>query len=297
MPDLAFFVFLVTDGALAGSIYALVALAFVVVYKASRMINFAVGEWTMLGARTTAAASHMFGLGLAGAIGVGCAAMVAVALLFNQVVLRPLRRRSLLSLIMLTIGVGMFMRASATVVFAGIPSRIASPFPLEPLVVGGLPVSIDKIAAAAIAAACIAALSWFFHGSRTGLALRAVASDQQVALAVGIDLHRHFAITWGLVGVLSVLAGTLWSFTSGGGFGIELLGFKVFPIVILGGLDSLPGTIIGAFVVGILESLVAGYLDPIVGGGFSHVASYLVLIATLFVRPWGLFGRQEVERV
>jgi branched-chain amino acid transport system permease protein len=283
MPDLAFFVFLVTDGALAGSIYALVALAFVVVYKASRMINFAVGEWTMLGARTTAAASHTLGLGLAGAIGVGCAAMVGLALFFNRIVLRPLLRRSLLSLIMLTIGVGMFMRASATVVFAGLPPRVVSPFPLEPLVVGGLPVSIDKIAAATIAAACIAA--------------RAVASDQQVALAVGIDLHRHFAITWGLVGVLSVLAGTLWSFASGGGFGIELLGFKVFPIVILGGLDSLLGTIIGAFVVGILESLVAGYLDPIVGGGFSHVASYLVLIATLFVRPWGLFGRPDVERV
>src|SRR5213594_1984067 len=129
------------------------------------------------------------------------------------------------------------------------------------------------------------------------LAPRAVASDQQVALAVGIDLHRHFAITWALVGVLSVLAGTLWSFVSGGGFGLELLGLKVFPIVILGGLDSLPGTIIGAFAVGILESLVAGYVDPIVGGGFSHVASYLVLIATLFVRPWGLFGRPDVERV
>ena len=297
MPDLAFLAFLVTDGALAGSIYALVALAFVVVYKASRMINFAVGEWTMLGARTTAAASHTLGLGLAGAIGVGCAAMVGLAFCFNRVVLRPLRAGSLLSLIMLTIGVGMFMRASATVILAGIPPRVASPFPLEPLVVGGLPISIDKVAAAAIAVACIAALGWFFHGSRTGLALRAVASDQQVALAVGIDLYRHFAITWGLVGVLSVLAGTLWSFVSGSGFGIELLGFKVFPIVILGGLDSLLGTIIGAFAVGILESLVAGYLDPVVGGGFSHVVSYVVLIATLFVRPWGLFGRPDVERV
>src|SRR5258705_495196 len=165
------------------------------------------------------------------------------------------------------------------------------------LVAGGVPLSVDKLVAAAIATACIAALSWFFHGSRTGLALRAVASDQQVALAMGIDLHRHYAITWALVGFLSVLAGTLWSFVSGGGFGIELLGFKVFPIVILGGLDSLPGTIIGAFAVGILESVVAGYIDPIVGGGFSHVASYLVLIATLFVRPWGLFGRPDVERV
>jgi branched-chain amino acid transport system permease protein len=99
------------------------------------------------------------------------------------------------------------------------------------------------------------------------------------------------------VGVLSVLAGTLWSVASGGGFGIELLGLKVFPIVILGGLDSLPGTIIAAFVVGILESLVTGYLDPLVGGGFSHVASYVVLIATLLVRPYGFLGRPDVERV
>jgi len=297
MPDPGYFVFLVADGAMAGSIYALVALAFVVVYKASRMMNFAVGEWTMLGARTAAAASAVFGLGLGGAVVAGCAGLVAIALVFNRIVLRPLMGSSLLSLIMLTLGVGIFMRGAATVVFAGLPGRITSPFPAEPLVVGGVPLSIDKIVAAAFATACITALSWFFHGSRTGLALRAVASDQQVALAVGIDLHRHFAITWAMVGVLSVLAGTLWSFASGGGFGIELLGFKVFPIVILGGLDSLPGTIIGAFAVGILESLVAGYVDPIVGGGFSHVASYLVLIATLFVRPWGLFGRPDVQRV
>src|SRR6266850_3644791 len=120
MPDLAFFVFLVADGALAGSIYALVALAFVVVYKASRMINFAVGEWTMLGARTAGAASHAFGLGLGGAVVVGCAGVVALALFFNRVVLRPLLQSSLLSLIMLTLGVGIFMRGAATVVFAGI---------------------------------------------------------------------------------------------------------------------------------------------------------------------------------
>jgi len=292
-----FFAFLVVDGALAGAIYALVALAFVVVYKASRMINFAVGEWTMVGSRVAAAASHAFGLGLGGALGLGCVGMVALAVVFKRVVRRPLISRSLLSMIMVTIGAGIFMRGAAAVVFAGIPARIASPFPLDPLVVRGLPISVDKIVAAAIAGACIAALSWFFHGSRTGLALRAVASDQQVALAVGIDLHRHFAITWALVGILSVVAGTLWSFASGGGFGIELLGLKVFPIVILGGLDSLPGTIIGAFFVGILESLTAGYIDPLVGGGFSYVASYMVLIATLFVRPYGLLGRRDIERV
>jgi branched-chain amino acid transport system permease protein len=295
--DLEFLAFLVVDGALAGAIYALVALAFVVVYKASRMINFAVGEWMMVGSRLVAASSHVLGLGFGAALGAACVGAVAMAMAFNRVVLRRLIDRSLLTLIMVTLGLGMFMRGSATLAFAGLPGGIASPLPLELVVVRGVPISPEKLVAAAIAGVCIAALSWFFHGSRTGLALRAISDDQQVAMAVGIDLPRHFAITWGVVGIVAVLAGTLWSIASGGGFGVELLGRRVFPIVIIGGLDSLPGTIIGAFVVGILESLTAGYVDPLVGGGFSHVASYLVLIAMLFVRPYGLFGRPAVERV
>jgi branched-chain amino acid transport system permease protein len=297
MPDAVYLAFLLVDGALAGAIYALVALAFVVVYKASRMINFAMGEWIMLGSRMAATGAHAFGLGLAGALGFGCVGMVAAALAFNRIVLHRLFSPSLLSLIMVTIGLGIFMRGAAALVFAGFPGGIARPLPLEPFAVLGVPILADKLVAALIACASIAALSWFFHSGRTGLALRAVASDRQVAMAVGIDLRRHFAIAWGLVGVLSVIAGTLWSFASGGGFGMELLGLKVFPIVILGGLDSLLGTIIGAFIVGIVESLVAGYVDPLVGGGFSRVASYLVLLATLFVRPYGLFGRPDIERV
>ena len=148
-----------------------------------------------------------------------------------------------------------------------------------------------------VALACVAAVSWFFSRSRTGIALRAIADDQQAAMAVGIDLNRHFALTWAMVGVLSVCAGTLWTVVAGGGFGMVLVGLKVFPIVIIGGLDSIPGTLAGAVVVGVLESLAAGYVDPLLGGGFSNVASYLVLIAMLFVRPYGMFGRPDVERV
>ena len=297
MSDTAFLAFLLVDGALAGAIYALVALAFVVVYKASGIVNFAVGEWIMVGSRVVAAGTHTLGLGLAGAFGVGCVALVAVALAFNRIVLRRLFGRSLLSLIMVTIGLGMFMRGSAALIFAGIPGTIARPLHLEPFIVLGVPILADKLVAAVSAGICIATLSWFFYRGRTGLARRAIASDQQVAMAVGIDLRRHFALAWALVGVLSVVAGTLWAFAAGGGFGLELLGLKVFPIVILGGLDSLPGTIIGAFIVGIVESLAAGYIDPIVGGGFSRVVSYLVLITVLFVRPYGLFGRPDIERV
>src|SRR2546428_786160 len=206
MPDLAFLAFLVVDGALAGAIYALAALAFVVVYKASRMINFAVGEWVMLASRMVASGLHGFGFGLGGALGLACVGMVALAMAFNRVVLRRLFSQSLLSSIMVTIGLGILLRGSAAIVFAGIPSRITSPVPLEPLVIRGVPVSIDKLVAAMIAGACIIGLGWFFHGSRTGLALRAIATDQQVAMAVGIGLHRHFAIALALVGWLSVVA-------------------------------------------------------------------------------------------
>jgi len=297
MTNLEFLAFLVIDGALVGAIYALVALAFVVVYKASRMINFAVGDLTMLASRFVATGLHTLGLPLGGALGLGCVGMVAVGVAFSSVVLRRMFGQPLISLIMVTIGLGLFLRGAAAIIFAGTPAGIALPVPFDPLVVHGVPVSTEKLVAAAAAGACIGALSWFFYGSRTGLALRAVANDQQVAMAVGINLHRHFAITWALAGVLSVLAGTLWTYVTGGGFGIELVGLKVFPIVILGGLDSIPGTIVGAVVVGVLESVTAAYLAPSVGGGVSTVASYLVLIAVLFVRPYGLFGRPHAARV
>lgn len=297
MTEGLFFLFLVVDGVLAGAVYALVALAFVVVYKASRMINFALGEWVMVASRLVASGLHALGLGLVGAIGFACAGMVALALVFSRVILRPLVGQPLISLIMVSIGLGTLMRGSAAIVFAGIPGGIPLPIPQALLAIHGVPVSPDKLAAAAVAAVCITALSWFFRGSRTGVALRAIANDQQAAMAVGISIHRHVAIAWALAGALSVLAGTLWTAASGGGFGVEVLGLKVFPIVIIGGLDSIPGTIVAALLVGVLESLAGGYLDPLVGGGFSHVASYLVVLAALLVRPYGLLGSPDVERV
>src|SRR5262249_44695407 len=177
------------------------------------------------------------------------------------------------------------------------PAGVPLPLPRDVVSVAGVPIATDKLAAAVIAVLCIAALTVFFRTSRTGLALRVVADDQQVAMAVGIDLERHFAIAWSVVGILSVVAGVLWAAVAGGGFGLVLLGLRVFPIVIVGGLDSIPGTVVGALGIGVLESLAAGYLDPLVGGGFSQVASYLVLLIVLFVRPYGLFGAPDPERI
>jgi branched-chain amino acid transport system permease protein len=290
-----FFAALVVDGALAGVVYALVALAFVVVYKASRVINFALGEWVMFGSRVAATGPHL-GLGLGGAVGLGCAGMVALAVTFNRVILRPLVGHPTISLIMVTIGFGAFLRAAAAMLFAGVPGAIALPISSEPIAIAGLLLSQGKLVAAAFAGAGVAIVSGLYR-TRTGVALRAIADDQQAAAAVGIDIDQHLAITWAMAGILSAVAGTLWALTSGGGFSLALVGLRVFPIVIIGGLDSILGTLVGALFVGTLESISAGYLDPLLGGGFSAIASYLVLLGVLFFRPYGLFGRPDIARV
>jgi branched-chain amino acid transport system permease protein len=293
---MTFMTALVIDGALTGAIYALIALSFVIVYKASRMINFAVGECVTLASRLVAFGSHGLGLGLGGGLAVGCAGMVALMAGFNQTVLRHLAGRPVIALIMITIGLGMVLRGATTLLLGGVPSGFVGPLP-PPIVLGGVPIAVEKVVAAVIAIACIATVSFTLQRSRIGVALRAIADDQQSAMAVGIDLQRYFGLTWALMGVISVVGGTLWTVVMGGGFGMALVGLKVFPIVIVGGLDSIGGTIVGAVLVGVLESLAAGYVDPIVGGGFSNIASYLVLLTLLFIRPYGLFGRPDARRV
>ncbi len=294
---MTFFLALIVDGLLAGVLYALTALGFVVVYKSARMINFALGEWVMVGALLVATGLHALQLGLVGSIAAACAGMIGFAMAFNRLVLRRLLVGPLIALIMVTLGLGALMRGTSQMAFAGIPRAIALPVPDELLLVGGLRIAVDKLAAAAVAAIGVAIVALFYHRSRTGVALRAVADDRHAAMASGIDVHRYVAITWALAGVICVMAGALWTSVTGGGFGMVLVGLKVFPIVIIGGLDSIAGTIVGAMLVGALESLAAGYLDPLLGAGFGSMASYLVLIGMLFVRPYGLFGQPQVERV
>ena len=223
--------------------------------------------------------------------------MIVLGLAFNRVVLRPLLGRPVIALIMVTLGLGALVRGAAAVGLRNVTRRIDLPIPLEPIDLHGVLVSTDKLVAAAVAGLAVLLTAAFFQWSRTGVAWRAIADDQQVAMAMGIDVQRHFAITWGLVGVLSVIAGTLWTFVAGSGFSVVLVGLKIFPIVILGGLDSIVGTIVAAVLVGVLEGLAASYLDAHLGGGFSNIASYLVLLAMLLARPHGLFGRPEAARV
>ena len=298
MPsELIFLLSLVIDGALAGAIYALIALAFVLVYKSSRMVNFALGEWIMVGALLAGFGQSAIGLGLLGGVLFAAAGMAVFGIAFNAIVVRRLVSRPVISLIMVTIGLGAMMRGTATLVFAGTPSGLQLRLLLEPIILNGVPIPPEKLIAATAAAIIVALVTWFYQRSRTGVGLRAIADDPQAAAAAGINLRRLFALLWGVTGVISVAAGILWVFVAGGGFGVALVGLKIFPIVIIGGLDSLPGTIVAAMLIGVLESLGAGYLDPELGGGFGTIASYLLMMAMLLVRPHGLFGRPPAERV
>jgi branched-chain amino acid transport system permease protein len=292
-----FFLSLLIDGALAGAIYALIALAFVLVYKASRMINFAIGEWVMWGALLVATGMSGLGLGLVSAVVFACAGMTALAFAFSRLVLRRMTAPPVITPIMITLGLAAVMRGLGAVIFAGVPTAISLPIPADPFIIDGVPMATDKLVAALVAALCIAVVGAFYQYSRTGLALQALADDRQTAMAVGIDIDHYLLIVWVIAGVISVAAGVLWTFVSGGGFGVALVGLKVFPIVIIGGLDSVLGAIVGAMIIGVLESLGTGYLDPCVGGGFGNIASYLLLIGMLVARPSGLFGRPRIERV
>jgi branched-chain amino acid transport system permease protein len=269
----------------------------VLVYKSSRMINFAVGEWIMVGALAAGAGYYALGLALPGAMLFGAAGMAVLGVAFNSVVVGRLTGQPVISLIMVTVGLGAVMRGSAAFVFTGIPGGLPLPLAPEPLLLNGFPVSTEKLLAASVAALGVALLAAFYRYSRTGVALRAIADDANAAAAAGINVNRQFAIVWAITGVTSAVAGVLWTFVNGGGFGVALVGLKIFPIVIIGGLDSLPGTIVAAMLIGILESLGAGYLDPHLGPGFGTISSYVLLLAMLMVRPYGLFGQEPARRV
>ncbi|HSI00356.1 MAG TPA: branched-chain amino acid ABC transporter permease [Reyranella sp.] len=294
---MSYFLALVIDGALAGAIYALIALAFVLVYKASSMINFALGEWVMFGALLAGTGAQLLQLGAVGALLFAAVVMMALAAGFSHVVVRHMVGRPAIAAIMVTLGLGMVMRGVAPLLLGETAEVIPRDLLSRPVTIGSLAIASDKLVAAAVAVLCTALIGWFYRYSRTGLALRAIADDAQAAMSAGIDVERHLMVVWTLTGVVAVIAGALWTLVAGAGFGLAVVGLKVLPIALIGGLDSIAGTIVAAMAIGVLESLGAGYLDASLGSGFGALVPYLALLALLAVRPHGLFGRPRIERV
>lgn len=293
--DLLFALELVVSGLLVGVMYSLVALGFVLIYKASGVFNFAQGAMTLFAA--LALVGFLPWLGMLGALVAVLVVMVLLALAIERVILRPLVARPPLSLFMATIGLGFFLEGFSQAMWGTQPKGLDIGISDTPLIVAGLFISRLDLVGAAVAALLVLGLVWFFQKTTTGLGLRAVSDDHEAALSVGIPLARAWAITWAIAGLVAVVAGILWGGRLGVQFSLSLVALKALPVLIIGGLDSVPGAIIGGLIVGATERLVGGFIDPYVGGGMKDFSPYLLALVFLIIRPYGLFGREIIERV
>jgi branched-chain amino acid transport system permease protein len=286
------FVQLTVYGLANGAVLALAALGFVLIYKATSVINFAQGELLLVGAYLFYTAFVLLRLPLAVAVlgGVVAAAVLGVAI--ERLVLRPLIGEDPIAVIMVTIGLAAVLKAVVTMFYGTTPREMPKLLPAGTVTITGATVPLDRIFAVAIAVVVLTAVTVFFRFSRHGIAMRAVADDQQAALAQGISVRRIFALAWAMAAVSALIAGILLADIAEVSQNLATFGLVVFPVVILGGLDSVPGTIVGGAVIGLLSQYAEG-----VSAGASQVVPYVALVLILLVRPYGLFGQPRIERV
>jgi branched-chain amino acid transport system permease protein len=287
------FLQLTLTGLTNGAIFALVALGFVLIYKASDVINFAQGDLLLVGAYMTLA---LIGeMGLPWSVGVLLAIVLAAVLgaVIERLVLRPLIGEPIISVIMVTIGLSSLLRAIVSSIWGTMGVPFPAFLPSQNIEISGAIVPADRLIAIALAAVLLVIFSLFFTYSREGIAMRATADDQQAALSMGISVKKIFAIAWSISAVTAVLGGVLVANIIGVSGVVAGIGLRVFPVVILGGLDSIPGAIIGGIIIGLLETYTGGYI----GGGLSQVIPFIILILILMVKPYGLFGEVRIERV
>lgn len=295
--ELDFTLLLIGNGILIGLMYSLIALGFVVVYKATDAINFAQGEFVMLAALMSAAVTVLMELPFWVGVLVAIVGMISFSFGLERVVLRPLLGRPIVAVIMATIGLAAILRGLGPLFFGAETRSITLPVGDEPIILGPFILQPVQVTGAAVALLFLGGFTWFFLKSRMGVAMRAVADNQQVAMAMGINVERYFALAWAMAGIVSALGGVVWGAMLGVDVHVSLVGLKVFPVVILGGLDSIIGAVVGGLIVGIVENLAAGYLDPLVGGGTKDFAPYVLMIIALMIRPYGIFGKRKIERV
>ncbi len=293
-----FLIQLLVSGVAVGGVYAVVALGFVAIFKATGILNFATGEFMMAGAYFTHTAMTALGLPFVPALALGMAGVALLALLVERAVLRPLFGEASITVVMVTLGISSVMKGLAQVIWSGDYQTFPPIFPRKPIELGFAIVPSRLFYGFLIAAAAVAVVAAFFRFTRAGVAMRATATDQGAAFALGVDIRRVFGTSWALGAVAGGLGGVIVGTIGGISPQLGALGLKVFPVVILGGLDSILGAVVGGILIGVLENLAGGYLDPfLTGGSVKEVIPFVVLLGILLVRPYGLFGTREIERL
>ena len=294
-----FYVQLIVSGLVLGSIYALVALGFAIIYKSTSVVNFAQGEFLMIGAYFCLSLVVDYRIPWFWAFLLTILFAIVLALLVERLILRPMIGEPVISIIMVTIGLSSVLRSIVTAVW-GTQIRTYDPplFPDAPIDVAGMPVSQVYLWSFGLSIVLLILFGLFFKYSKAGIAMRATAFSNQVALSMGISVKRIFALAWCIASVVSAIGGILIGNINGINIALSHFGLKVFPAVILGGLDSVLGAALGGIIIGVLENLSDGLLKSWLGlQGIKEVAPFVFLVIILMIRPYGLFGTEEIERV
>ena len=299
--NINFFFEVLIGGLLSGVMYALVAIGFVLIYKASGVFNFAQGAMVFFAALTCVGIMDKFGLSLWLAIPLTMVTMIVLGMAIERVVLRPLVNQPEITLFMATIGLTFFIEGLAQLMWGSQVHKLDLPIEDVPMqfLMDRFDINISQfdLMAAGICALLVICLALLFSKTKVGRALRAVADDHQAALAVGIPLQRIWAVVWGVAGLVAMVAGLLWGARNGVQFALTFIALKALPVLILGGFTSVPGAIVGGLIIGASEKLAEVYIGPMVGGGIEGWFPYVLALLFLLVRPEGLFGEKIIRRI
>ena len=289
---------LVVNGLIVGTLYGVVAMCFVLIYKSTQIVNFAQGEFLLIGAWTCWAFLVKFELPFYVGFPLTLAFMVVFGILLQVVVLRPLIGEPVISVLMVTIGLSMFFKSLMAWIFGGYTKAFPQVFETESVNILGLQVQTAYVMSLVISVVIMIGFYYFFKYSKMGLAMRATAFDQQVAQSLGISVKKVFAASWAISAVVSAMAGVVVGMVNGVSSALSFFGIKVFPVVILGGLDSIVGAIVGGLIIGVLEN-VAEFLDSqwLQLGNMYSIAPFYALVVILMIKPYGLFGTKNIERI
>jgi branched-chain amino acid transport system permease protein len=298
----AYFIQIAFAGVALGCIYALIGMGFSIIYKASEVINFAQGEILLVGSYVVSSLVFDWHLNFILAVPLGVVVTVIIGLLFERLVLRRMIGRPVFAILMITIGLDIILRTTVIVKAGSNPLSAPAPYTItDGFNIGGVHFGANDLLTIAVTVVLCALLYYFFQYTRYGLAMRATALDQEAALAVGINIRTVYALAWGIAAAVATIGGV---FLAIGTFSIDItLGgaaLLAFPAIILGGIDSVAGAVVGGVIIGLVQDLTAGYeshLASFLGAGIHEITPYLVMILVLLIRPYGLFGTRKVERI
>lgn len=291
------FLQLLVTGIAAGGIYALVAMGFVLIYKATRIINFATGEFMMIGAYFFYTCWAVARLPPAAAFAVVLICAAGLGWVVERLILRHMLGQPVISVVMVTLGLSSILTGTAELIWSAEFLSFPPLFPRAPIVLGTLVIRSNQFWGFVIAMIAAAAFALALKFSRVGVAMRAAADDPTAAYSMGINVRAMFTLAWALGAMAASLGGVLIANIGGLQPSLGQVALKIFPVVILGGLESIAGAVIGGILIGIIENMAGGYLDPYVGGGVKDLAPFVVLVAILMIKPYGLFGKQDIERL